>query len=161
MSRPDVLAMPVAGLLSALLAWAAVSDMRVRRIPNLAVLGVLILVVPWLYATGLPVVPAVAAGLLALAVGYILFLFGVLGAGDAKLFSSLALCAGLAQLPELALATALTGGAIAGMYLLFRPRHALVFVQLRGKSGLGPSIPYGVAIAIGGAFILWSRVMAA
>lgn len=160
MRHLDPVALGLAALVTALLTWAAVSDVRARRIPNLVVVGVLALMAPWVYATGLGLASALAAGLIALAATFALFAAGVLGAGDAKLFSSLAVGAGLAQLPALAVATTLIGGALACGYILARPRHALVAIQLRGRARLG-GIPYGVAIAVAGAIVLWSRAIAA
>jgi prepilin peptidase CpaA len=158
MALADILRIAIALGLSGVLAWAAVSDVRRRRIPNRAVLGVLMLVAPWLLATGVPLVSALAAGLIALAAGFALFLLGILGAGDAKLFSSLALCAGLAGLPTLALGTALAGGLVAVATVVARPTRALVLLQMRGAA-LGRSVPYGVAIAVAGALVLWSRAL--
>jgi prepilin peptidase CpaA len=159
MSLAELLEIATAAVLSGVLAWAAISDIRDRRIPNRAVVAVLLLSGPWLLAAGLSLTSAFAAGLIALAFGFGLFLFRVVGAGDAKLFASLALCAGLAHLPAFALATALAGGLIVVGIIVARPRRALVMLQLRGAGDFGRGIPYGVAIAIGGGLMLWSRVM--
>jgi prepilin peptidase CpaA len=156
MPPADVLRYAIAIALSAVLAWAAVSDIRTRRIPNKAVLSVLALFVPWTLAGGgVGLASALVAGVIAFAIGYGLYAFRAVGAGDAKLFASLALFAGLAHLPMFALATVWTGGLMAIGSLAARPRRALVMLSLRGQGNHGRGIPYGVAIGVGGAVVLW------
>jgi prepilin peptidase CpaA len=152
----DVLRYAIAIALSAVLAWAAVSDIRTRRIPNKAVLSVLALFVPWTLAgEGVGLASALVAGVIAFAIGYGLYAFRAMGAGDAKLFASLALFGGLAHLPVFALVTVWTGGLMAIGALVARPRRALVMLSLRGQGNHGRGIPYGVAIGVGGAVVLW------
>lgn len=153
----EIVQVLIATLLTGVLAWAAISDVRDRRIPNRAVLAVLALSLPWLF-TGVSVGSALAAGLLSLAVCFALFWFGLFGAGDAKLFFSVALFAGLGHLPVFIIVTALAGGAIAAASLVTRPTRAFVMLQMRGKGEWGRGIPYGVAIAIGGVLVLWTRI---
>jgi prepilin peptidase CpaA len=158
MPRAEAIEIAVAVALTGVLAWAAIMDVRRRRIPNRAVLAVLLLSGPWLLASGMSLPSAIFAGLIALAMSYALFAFGVVGAGDAKLFSSVALFAGLAHLPALAMGTALVGGLIAAASLVARPTRALVMLQLRGAGDYGRGIPYGVAIALSGALVVWYRI---
>ena len=156
MLYPDALRYAVAVALSAVLAWAAVSDIRERRIPNKVVLSVLVLFVPWTLAGGgVGLTSALVAGAIAFAAGYGLYAFKAVGAGDAKLFASLALFAGLAHLPMFALMTAWTGGLMAVGALLARPRRALVMLSLRGQGNFGRGIPFGVAIGVGSAVAIW------
>ncbi len=156
MPLPEVFRYAIAVALSALLAWAAVSDVLERRIPNKAVLGVLALFVLWTLADrGAGLVSALAAAAIAFAVGYGLYAFKVVGAGDAKLFAALALFAGVAHLPMFALTTVWTGGLMAIGALIARPRRALLMLTQRGKRDQGRGIPYGVAIGVGAAVVLW------
>jgi prepilin peptidase CpaA len=67
-----------------------------------------------------------------------------------------ALFVGLAQLPQFVLVTALIGGALAVISLVTHPTRALVMLQMRGKGTLGAGIPYGVAIALAGIFIVFA-----
>jgi prepilin peptidase CpaA len=152
----------IAAVVTAVLAWAAVSDVRERRIPNRAVLIVLILFLPWA-AVHPPSSDlwALAAGAIALAATFGLYAAGVVGAGDSKLFAAVALFAGMSQLVLLALATALVGGLIAAVSLAARPRRALVMLTLRGKGDFGRGVPYGVAIAVAGAAVIWAVLMRA
>jgi prepilin peptidase CpaA len=146
----------VAVALSGVLIWASVSDVRDRKIPNASVAAVLALfAVSAVLSGGAGLTSALGAGAIAFAVGFGLFWFDIVGAGDAKLFAAAALFAGLGNLMIFALATALAGGLIAVGSVLTRPRRALVMLQLRGKGDFGRGIPYGVAIAIGAAVVVW------
>jgi prepilin peptidase CpaA len=152
----------IAAVVTAVLAWAAVSDVRERRIPNRAVLIILILFLPWAAVHPLSSdLWALAAGAIALAATFGLYAAGVVGAGDSKLFAAVALFAGMSQLPLLALTTALVGGLIAVVSLAARPQRALVMLTLRGKGDFGRGVPYGVAIALAGAAVIWAVLMRA
>jgi prepilin peptidase CpaA len=156
MQLADLLRYAIAIALSGVLAWAAISDFRSRRIPNHAVLSVLALFVPWTLASGgIGLASALMAGVVAFAVGYGLYAFKAVGAGDAKLFAALALFTGLAHLPAFALATVWTGGLMAIGALVARPRRALAMLSLRGQRDDGRGIPFGVAIGVGGVVVLW------
>jgi prepilin peptidase CpaA len=149
----------VAIILTGLLAWAAASDIRDRKIPNRVVLAVGLLFVAWSVAAGgAGLSSAVLAGLIAFAVGFGLYLGGIVGAGDSKLFAAVALFAGVPLLPFFALATAMTGGVMGVASFASRPRRAMAMVALRGKGDFGRGIPYGVAISVGGALTIWLKV---
>ena len=150
----------VAAPFTAILAWAAVSDVRVRKIPNWTVLAVLGLFGPWaVLSTPAWVLWALAAGAIALAASLCLYALGVIGAGDSKLFAAVALFTGLDELPRLTLAMALVGGAIALVSMVTRPRRAMTMLALRGKGDFGRGIPYGVAIAVAGAALVWAGLL--
>lgn len=144
------------GLLLALLAVAGISDIVKRKIPNWTVIG---LIVVWVGAAiaGQAVGPwylALAAAVIAFAIGYLLYHFGLMGAGDAKLFTAGALFANLAFLLQFALFTALLGGVLAIGYLIVRPKKALRGLTARGRAEALKSssgIPYGVPIAMAAA----------
>jgi len=101
--------------------------------------------------------PALGAGVLSFIIGYILYLFRIIGAGDVKLFAAVALFAGHTHLPHLALATAISGGLVAAVNILVRPYLSQAMLVLQGKD-MGRDVPYGVAIAIGGIGILWAAI---
>ena len=160
MPLPELGRWVIAGLLTLALAWAAISDIRTRMIPNWTVLVVIGLFVPWaMLQWGSWDLLALTAGATALAIGIALYALGVVGAGDAKLFAAVALFAGWGHLLALGLATALVGGVIAIISLAARPRRALLMVTLRGKGDFGRGIPYGVAIAIAGALVVWAGLL--
>jgi prepilin peptidase CpaA len=161
---------------AALLAAAAVEDVRRLIIPNRIPLGILILYPAYVLSATSPVDwmgAAVLAGG-ALGVGIILFAFRYAGGGDVKLFVAASLWAGPALFPNFLLVTSLVGAAF-GIGMLAHRRffgmaRASLAASLPGSreptadSGNGsdtatpsparpaPSreLPYGVAIAAGG-----------
>jgi prepilin peptidase CpaA len=153
MSAIDILRWPIAILFSAMLAAAAISDVRNRLIPNWAVLAIAALFVsraalmPWSSTLS----SLEAAGIVFF-LSFGLFALRIIGAGDSKLITVTALFIGLEQLPQFAFATSLVGGAIAIVSLAANPRRALVMLQMRGKGNSGQDVPYGVAIAVAGVF---------
>ncbi len=156
MTPTDVLRLGIMASLTGALIWAGVSDIRSRKIPNVTVLVVLGLYVAWAAVNkGVGLAPALIAAAIVFVVTVSLYAFNVMGAGDAKLFSAVALFAGLEHLPILVLATALTGGLMGVVSLASRPTRALVMLTLRGKGDYGRGIPYGVAIAAGGSLTIW------
>jgi prepilin peptidase CpaA len=147
----------VAAVATAVLATAAVSDIRHRRIPNWTVLALIALFAVLAIAFGgRGLVSALAAAGVALVVSVGLYALRMIGAGDSKLLTAVALFAGLGYLPLLMLATALTGGVIAALSMASRPTRALTMFTLRGKGDWGRGVPYGVAIAVGGVLVLWA-----
>ena len=159
MTPIDLTRLGVAAAVSVVLAIAAASDVRRRRIPNWTVLALIgLFVVLAVAQQGRGVVSALEAAALAFAVTVALYAFKIIGAGDSKLFTAVAFFAGLGYLPHLVVATTLAGGVIALASLAARPQRALAMFAMRGKGEWGPGIPYGLAIAIGGAVVLWAPI---
>ena len=132
-----------------LLCWAAASDLATRRIPNrlpalLALVGVLRLGSD-LAAGGAPISAAgdLTVGLAVLALGAVLFRFGLFGGGDVKLMAAASLWLGAVGLWPFLTATGLAGGALALGYLA-----RIAVIDATGSAR--PTLPYGVAIAAGG-----------
>lgn len=159
-----LLALAFPGILIA----AAVSDLVRYLIPNeLSIL----LIGAFLYAAPLADLPAEAAlyhglaGLAVLAVGFVLFMFDILGGGDVKLLSASAVWTGFDALGPFLLVVTLAGGLVALVLLMARrliPRERL------GRDGalarlMSPKqgVPYGVAIAIAGLVVMPRIAMAA
>jgi Flp pilus assembly protein protease CpaA len=116
---------------AALLIIAAVSDVARRRIPNWTVLGLLFLFAAWVFVRpGTSLTSAFAGFGVAFAVSVGLYLIRWVGAGDSKLFSAVALFAGLNMLPTLGLT-------------------AKGRAEARG-------VPYGVAIATAGLLLMFA-----
>ena len=134
-----------------ILGAAAVTDLRSRRIPN--ALSALLLVT---FAGAILVLPEVrgalgshlAAGGVAFAAGFALFMLRMFGGGDAKLFAALSLFYTLGGLGQLAVATALAGGVIGAGFLLARVRRTAPMPGAEGKPNAA-KVPYAVAILIG------------
>ena len=154
-------AIVLAAAASLILAWAAVSDVQKRIIPNVSVLALLAVFLVWavlVLGFGQPLVSALEAAAIAFAATFALYAFKVIGAGDSKLFAAAALFFGLGYLPLFALATVLAGGAIAAISLVTRPRRAAAMLAMGGKGDWGRGVPYGVAIAIGAAVVMWGSI---
>lgn len=146
----------VAIAVSGVLVWASVSDIRDRKIPNASVLAVLALfLVSVAIERGAGLGSELAAGAIAFAVGFALYWFNIVGAGDSKLFAAVGLFAGLSHLMAFAFATAIAGGLVAVVFAIAQPRRALVMLQLKGQGDFGRGIPYGIAISMAGLLILW------
>jgi prepilin peptidase CpaA len=154
-------AIVLAAAASLVLAWAAVSDVQKRIIPNVSVLALLAVFLAWaVLVLGFSplLLSALAAAVIAFAVTFALYAFKVIGAGDSKLFAAAALFCGLGYLPLFAFATVMAGGLIAAVSIASRPRRAMVMLSMGGKGDWGRGIPYGVAIAIGAAVVLWGSI---
>ncbi|MGZ3274198.1 MAG: A24 family peptidase [Caulobacteraceae bacterium] len=154
-------ALVLAAAASVILLWSAVSDVRRRIIPNVAVAALLAVFLAWaalVLGPGHPLISALEAGGIALAITFALYAFNVIGAGDSKLFAVAALFLGLGYLPLFALTTVLAGGLVALASLVLRPRRAAVLLAMGGKGDWGRGVPYGVAIAAGAAIVLWGAI---
>lgn len=159
-------------LLSALLVAACVTDVRARRIPNALAAAVLALGLARaalsLAGAAVPNAPTLGAALLAAAVGLAawmpLYAFGVLGAGDVKLFAAAAAWIGPHGLLGASTAAALAGGLLGlawiGARALRRPQLALALpgaVVRPGGAG-DTRLPYALAITAGVLAVVWGRV---
>ncbi|HEX8669428.1 MAG TPA: prepilin peptidase [Allosphingosinicella sp.] len=141
-------------LLACALALAAVGDWRTRIIPNWLNATIALLAIPFWIASGLALWPdmavhvAVAAGVFALFA--VAFHFGAMGGGDVKMAAALAL-----WLPPLAVVKLLMVMSIAGGVLTL----AMLIPHRIAKTAGQPEIPYGVAIAFGGFWLIAERIL--
>lgn len=111
---------------SALLLAVAISDIRFRRIPNLYVLGILIL-----YPVFVLTSPAdvnwtsglICFGIL-LACGFVFSMLGLFGAGDAKLLAATSLWTGAGLIFPFLMITALSGGVFAAFFWFLKRAKA-------------------------------------
>ncbi|WP_350336044.1 A24 family peptidase [Coralliovum pocilloporae] len=138
-----------------LMIYAALSDLFTMTIPNrisLVLIGAFLAILPFsgldLHTIGLHF--AVAFGVLV--VGMCCFAMGWAGGGDVKLAAATTLWLGLGSLAEYFLYTALLGGGVTLMLVLFRSQPLLPFLyrydwmqRLHSKT---TGIPYGVALGI-------------
>lgn len=149
---------------TAALIAAAVSDARTYLIPNRYSAAILLAFA--LYAVGKPMpvwIDGVLAALLCFAAGVLLFERGMLGGGDVKLLTAAALWAGFEQMALLLFTTAVAGGALAlahlsplHRYMPARPGEVALAGGIRAR--LHQSIPFGVAIALGGLCVALTRL---
>ena len=143
------------------LALAAASDLRTRRIPNTIVIATALTGLAAQFLSG----GAAAAGvalLVSLGVGAALLFpwrAHMLGGGDLKMIAATSLWFAPARIAVFLLAVAIAGGALA---LAALAAAALRRVPATSTAGHAPSqpvlrrtIPYGVAIAIGGVVTAW------
>ncbi len=152
--------------------WGAVSDLRSYLIPNRICLAMATLYpIYWLagYFGGTPVdwSGGVLAAALIFAIGFGLFSLGAIGGGDVKLFSAVALWAGLGWLLPLVIVAGVAGGILslgiigAKTAMLVRlPNDVRAAAYPSGTVGMVRAIlkmpvPYGAAIAFGGLFIIY------
>ena len=151
----------------AVLTLCAMHDASRFKIPNRYVAVLLAGWAPVAWATGVPLevagLSAAMAGVILL-VGFGMFAFNLLGAGDVKLLAATALWVGPTQMPIFLLATTFLGGllGIGLMRLRAVPLPAFAMgagwlVQLHDRKRV---MPYGVAIAGGAMIALWQGAVA-
>jgi prepilin peptidase CpaA len=137
------------------LAFAGVSDICHRRIPNSAVLAIVVLFAGWfLIGPSVSLWSSLAAALIMFACSFALYGFKIVGAGDSKLATAVALFAGLHGLSQFIVYMALAGGVMALYMLAAQPANVSVMVHTGGRGQLYRGVPYGVAIALAGVMVL-------
>ena len=140
--------------LAAILVFAAAVDVRTFTISNRLNLTVALLAPVYWLSIALPLWPGVGIQLLAAVLVFALlaaaFFAGMMGGGDVKLASALALWFSPASTVRFLVLMSLAGGVLTiGVLALHRARRR------EGR----PEIPYGVAIAAGGLAILAQRFL--
>jgi len=135
-----------------LLLWGATTDLRSRIISNRLNLSIALLAPFWWWANGLSLYPdivlqlGIAAAVFALFTG--LFALGMMGGGDVKMLGAIALWLPLHAMSTLIIVMALAGGIVT----------LVTVVHHRVTRRIGqPEIPYGVAIALAGLWVLGER----
>lgn len=145
----DILHTVLLGLLVCLLIYAAIGDLRRYLIPNWLCSSVALLSIPfWIISTqqmnaSFFMTFAVQLGL-GLAMFMVLagvFALGIMGGGDVKLMSALALWFPATKVLHLAILVSLFGGIVA---------LGVIALRYIRKSSEQVEVPYGVAIAAGG-----------
>jgi prepilin peptidase CpaA len=141
-------------LFPGLMAFAASSDLLTMTVSNRIALALAAGFLALALICDLPPLAMVwhlAAGLLVLAAGFVLFARGLVGGGDAKLAAATALWLGFERLFDYAIVGALLGGILTVGLLVFRfmplpdwlARHDCVARLHRCDAG----VPYGIALA--------------
>lgn len=149
-----VLANLFVAVLAAMLIVAATGDLRSRRIPNWLNLAIALTAIPFWWMSGLSLWPDVATQI-AIAAGVfvffaILFHLGMMGGGDVKLLAALGLWLPLASVVKLLVIMSLAGGVLT-LVMLARRRRA--------SSEEKTEVPYGVAIAFAGLWLIGERYL--
>ena len=143
----------VAALAAALLI-AAAGDLRTRTIPNWLNAAIGLFAIPFWWFSGLSLWPDVAVQI-AVATGLFMlfalaFRLGAMGGGDVKMVAALALWLPPGAVLKLLVIMSLAGGVLT-LAMLVRHRAA--------KAGHELEIPYGVAIAFGGFWLIGERYL--
>ena len=151
----------LAGLAIALLA-AGLRDLAERRIANRLTGAIAVAAPLFWWAMRLPLVAmgwqlALAAACLALCAS--LFAAGVMGGGDVKLLTALALWFSPLRYGQMLVATALAGGVLALVCLAAKARrtprlHHAAGDRVSTSPPPADTIPYGIAICAGGLWVL-------
>ena len=142
------------GLLAATLVWIAVVDVRTYTISNGINLAIaLVAPIYWLSA-GVPLLPdagfRVGTAVAVFLLFAVAFYLNAMGGGDVKLAGALALWFPPIATVKLVVITSLAGGVLT---LIVAVLH-----RIRKKEGR-PEVPYGVAIAFGGLWLLAQRFL--
>lgn len=142
------------GLLALALVAAAVGDWRRRIIPNRLNGAIALLAIPFWWASGLSLWPDVALQVAVAAIVFglfaIAFRVGAMGGGDVKLVTALALWLPWAAVVKLLVIMSVAGGLLTVAMLI---PHRLA------KTAGQPEIPYGIAIAFAGFWLLGERFL--
>jgi len=149
-----MVAQALLAILAVLLLWAAATDLKSRIIANWLNLAVALLAPAYWWAGGLSVWPDMAVQLALAGCVFALFAFmfamGWMGGGDVKLLAALALWLPLAALIELLVAMSLLGGVLT---------VAVVAIHRLRNLKTNPEVPYGVAIACAGLWVIGERYL--
>lgn len=144
----------LAGLLAAMLAWIAVVDIRTYTISDRLNVVIALLAPLYWWASGVAFWPDGAIRMGVAVTVFLLFAgafyLGVMGGGDVKLAGALALWFAPYDTLRLIVIMSIAGGMLT---LIIVGLH-----KMREKSGR-PEVPYGVAIAAGGMWLLAQRFL--
>lgn len=142
------------GLLAAMLVWIAVVDVRTYTISDRINVAIALLAPVYWLSAGVPLWPdaaiRVGVGVLVFVLFAGAFYMNVMGGGDVKLAGALALWFTPYETLTLIVVMSIAGGLLTVV--------VLVAHRLRRKEGR-PEVPYGVAIAVGGMWLLAQRFL--
>lgn len=161
---------PTASFLAILLLlYVATIDIATRSIRNEICLVLALLGIAGQFASPMQVAESLVAATILLLLLLVIYQRGWIGGGDVKLLVALAIGLPLMGVIELLTITALAGGVLALMHLIMRllpyPRLApagssfvrRVYAIERWRNLRHAPLPYGVAIACGGIWTVFSR----
>jgi prepilin peptidase CpaA len=141
-------------LLAAAMLLAAIGDWRTRTIPNWLNGTIALLAIPFWWSVGLSLWPGVAMQIGLAAAVFMLFAiafrFGAMGGGDVKMAAALALWLPFAGVVKLLVIMSIAGGVLT---------VAMLVAHRMAKSAGQPEIPYGIAIAFGGFWLIGERIL--
>jgi len=149
-----MLAWILLGLLALMLLAACRSDWRTRTIPNGLNIAIALLAIPFWWASGLAPWPDAALQVGVAALVFVLFALafaaGAMGGGDVKLVAAVALWLPWPAVLGLLIIMSIAGGALT---IALAIRHRLARREERLE------VPYGIAIAFGGLWLIGQRFL--
>jgi prepilin peptidase CpaA len=150
----DGFTLALMALLAAMLVWIAIVDVKTYTISNGVNIAIAALAPLYWWSAGVPLWPNAAMQVAIAALVFLLFAaafyFNAMGGGDVKLAAALALWFSPIDTVRLIVVMSLVGGLLT---LLVVGVH-----RARKKEGR-PEVPYGVAIAAGGLWLLAQRFL--
>lgn len=137
------------------MAYAAASDLLSMTISNkvsLILIGGFLVVAPFVPGMDLETFGLhLAAGAIVLAISFIMFGFGWIGGGDAKIAAAASTWIGFGLAIEYMLLTAVIGGGVTIVILIMRqrlsPALAVRYTWLNRLHDPASGVPYGIALA--------------
>lgn len=149
-----VLANLLVAILAAMLIVVAAGDLRNRLIPNWLNLAIALTAIPFWWLSGYALWPDIAIQI-GLAAGLfmffaIIFHLGMMGGGDVKLLAALGLWLPFASMVKLLVIMSIAGGVLT-LVMLAR--------KWRTSSEEKTEVPYGVAIAFAGMWLIGERFL--
>jgi prepilin peptidase CpaA len=152
----------LAGLAIALV-WAAVVDVKTFTISNRLNAAIALAAPLYWWSIGLPVWPDAAIQVAAAAGVFVLlaitFTIGMMGGGDVKLAAALALWFSPMSTVKFLVVMSIAGGLLTLVVMVAHKKFPGWQVDDDGKPRSRAQVPYGVAIAIGGLWILAQRFL--
>ncbi len=157
----------------ALMIFAALSDLFTMTISNRISVALVLVFIPFAFVAGMPgqdILLHVACGGAVLVITFMLFAFGWVGGGDAKLAAATAMWMGWGHVGDYGLDATLLGGAltlaILGVRSVPLPRWAVTIGWMSHLHDAKTGIPYGIALAAAGLVVypetgLWSAIAVA
>lgn len=140
-------------LISAIaLLLATYKDIKEYKIPNITSVAVAGSFLVYALVTGMSwdtVLSHMGVALIIFVVTFLFYLRNAFGAGDVKLLSSMSLWAGPIVVWSFVFWVSFVGGVIASVLLVHAKQN-----QKEDKEALKQKVPYGVAIAVGGFYVL-------
>ncbi|MXO84652.1 peptidase [Altererythrobacter aurantiacus] len=133
---------------------AAITDIRSRKIENRLVLAVAVVAPAFWWASGVSLWPGVAMqigfALVVFAILYAIWSFGLIGGGDIKLLTAIALWTTPVPFLQMLMVMALAGGVLSIIFAI---------LHFKRKRSDRIQVPYGVAITVGGLWMVANTML--
>lgn len=145
------------------LVYAAVVDVKTFTISNRLNAAIAVAAPLYWWSIGLPFWPDAAIQIAVAVVVFILlavtFYIGMMGGGDVKLAAALALWFSPMSTVKFLVIMSIAGGLLTLVVMIAHKKFPGWQVDEDGQPRVKPQVPYGVAIAIGGLWILAQRFL--